>query len=178
MRRYTAQSRDRGLSQPRLELGCRRRGATSSPEASLNYLDVPYTVVQGRWTNPLTNRLMLEAGGTYYSYLHAGGFLSLPPDGIFDIGVTETVHRHQSGDGRAVRTARELRVPRALGVPGGHRQPEQLERVSVVRDRLAQHEGRLSGCVPGREHDPSLQPDVAVLQLQSGRSDRVHRAHP
>jgi hypothetical protein len=76
--------------------GCHSRGAdwvaataTSSPEASLNYLDVPYTVVQGRWTNPVTSRLMLEAGATYYSYLHAGGFLSLPPDGIFDIGVTE-----------------------------------------------------------------------------------------
>ena len=65
------------------------RPRTSSPEASLNYLDVPYTVLQGRWTNPLTNRLLLEAGGTYYSYRHAGGFLSLPPDGIFDIGVTE-----------------------------------------------------------------------------------------
>jgi hypothetical protein len=76
--------------------GCHTRGsnwvaatATSSPEASLNYLEVPYTVVQGRWTNPMTNKLLLEAGGTYYSYLHAGGFLSLPPDGIFDIGVTE-----------------------------------------------------------------------------------------
>lgn len=77
--------------------GCHTRGtnwvaatATSSPEASLNYLDVPYTVVQGRWTNPMTNKLLLEAGGTYYSYRHAGGFLSLPPDGIFDIGVTES----------------------------------------------------------------------------------------
>ena len=76
--------------------GCHSRGvdwvaatATSSPEASLNYLNVPYTVVQGRWTNTLTTRLLLEAGGTYYSYRHAGGFLSLPPDGIFDIGVTE-----------------------------------------------------------------------------------------
>src|SRR5688572_2815157 len=76
--------------------GCHTRGAnwvaataTSSPEASLNYLDVPYTVVQGRWTNPMTTRVLLEAGGTYYSYRHAGGFLSLPPDGIFDIGVTE-----------------------------------------------------------------------------------------
>jgi hypothetical protein len=76
--------------------GCHTRGtnwvaatATSSPEASLNYLDVPYTVVQGRWTNPMTTRLLLEAGGTYYSYRHAGGFLSLPPDGIFDTGVTE-----------------------------------------------------------------------------------------
>jgi hypothetical protein len=37
----------------------------------------------------MTSRLLLEAGGTYYSYRHAGGFLSLPPDGIFDIGVTE-----------------------------------------------------------------------------------------
>src|SRR5687767_7582316 len=76
--------------------GCHTRGAnwvaataTSSPEASLNYLDVPYTVVQGRWTNPMTTKLLLEAGATYYSYRHAGGFLSLPPDGIFDIGVTE-----------------------------------------------------------------------------------------
>lgn len=78
--------------------GCHTRGAdwvavaaggTTSPEASNNYLDVPYTVLQGRWTNPLTSRLLLEAGGTYYSYRHAGGFLSLPPDGIFDIGVTE-----------------------------------------------------------------------------------------
>jgi hypothetical protein len=78
--------------------GCHTRGAnwvavaaggTTSPEASNNYLDVPYTVVQGRWTNPMTNRVLLEAGGTYYSYLHAGGFLSLPPDGIFDTGVTE-----------------------------------------------------------------------------------------
>jgi hypothetical protein len=78
--------------------GCHTRGAnwvsvaaggTTSPEASNNYLDVPYTVVQGRWTNPLTTKVLLEAGGTYYSYRHAGGFLSLPPDGIFDIGVTE-----------------------------------------------------------------------------------------
>ena len=64
-------------------------GGTTSPEASNNYLDVPYTVVQGRWTNPLTNKLLLEAGATYFSYIHAGGFLSIPPDGIFDIGVTE-----------------------------------------------------------------------------------------
>jgi hypothetical protein len=78
--------------------GCHTRGAdwvavaaggTTSPEASNNYLDVPYTVVQGRWTSPLTTKLLLEAGATYYSYLHAGGPLAFPPDGIFDIGVTE-----------------------------------------------------------------------------------------
>jgi len=66
--------------------GCHARGSnwvaatgTSSPEASLNYLDVPYTVMQGRWTNPLTNRLLFEAGGTYYSYRHAGGPCPLLP---------------------------------------------------------------------------------------------------
>ena len=64
-------------------------GGITSPEASNNYLDVPYTVVQGNWTSPLTSKLLLEAGGTYFSYEHAGGFLSLPPDGIFDTGVTE-----------------------------------------------------------------------------------------
>ena len=160
--------------------GCHTRGAnwvaataTTSPEASLNYLDVPYTVVQGRWTNPMTNRLLLEAGGTYYSYRHAGGFLSLPPDGIFDIGVTELSTAINPATGAPYAPRSNYVLPRALRVPGRHRQPEQLERVSVVCDRLAQHEGRLSGCVPGREHDPSRQPDAAVLQLQSGRPDRA-----
>ena len=81
--------------------GCRDRGSSwqpvaggpgnsnTSPEAAMNYLEAPYTIVQGRWTNPLTNRLLLEAGATYYSYEHAGGFLARPPDAIFDIGVTE-----------------------------------------------------------------------------------------
>ena len=81
--------------------GCRGRGSSwqpvaggpgnsnTSPEAAMNYLEAPYTIVQGRWTNPLTNRLLLEAGATYYSYEHAGGFLARPPDAIFDIGVTE-----------------------------------------------------------------------------------------
>jgi hypothetical protein len=58
-------------------------GGTTSPEASNNYLEVPYTIVQGRWTHPLTSRLLFDAGATYYSYRHAGGFLSLPPDGVF-----------------------------------------------------------------------------------------------
>ena len=75
-------------------------GGTTSPEASNNYLAVPYTVVQGRWTNPLTSRLLLEAGGTYYSYRHAGGPLSLPPDGIFDIGVTELSTANNPATGR------------------------------------------------------------------------------
>ena len=77
--------------------GCHTRGSdwvaaggiAQSPEAHLAYFDFPYTVLQGRWSSPTTNRLLLEAGGTYYSYRHAGGPGALPPDGIHDIGVTQ-----------------------------------------------------------------------------------------
>ncbi len=62
---------------------------TSSPEASTNYIDFPYTVTQVLWTNPLTNKILLEAGLSRLAYDHAGGPGQLPPDGIFDISVTE-----------------------------------------------------------------------------------------
>jgi hypothetical protein len=76
---------------------CNTRGAdwvassatTSSPEASTNYIDFPYTVTQVLWTNPLTNKILLEAGYSRLAYDHAGGPGQLPPDGIFDISVTE-----------------------------------------------------------------------------------------
>jgi hypothetical protein len=76
---------------------CHKRGAnwvaagaaTTSPEAHTAFFDFPYTVAQGRWTSPMTNRLLMEAGATYYSYRHAGGPGALPPDGIHDIGVTQ-----------------------------------------------------------------------------------------
>jgi len=77
--------------------GCHKRradwiaagSAASSPEADTEYRELPYTVVQGRYTAPLTNRVLVEAGGTYFSYEHFGGFGAISPDGIFDIGVTE-----------------------------------------------------------------------------------------
>jgi hypothetical protein len=62
---------------------------TSSPEASTNYIDFPYTVTQVLWTNPMTNKILLEAGFSRLAYDHAGGPGQLPPDGIFDITVTE-----------------------------------------------------------------------------------------
>jgi len=93
--------------------GCHTRGsnwvaatATSSPEASLNYLDVPYTVMQGRWTNPMTTRLLLEAGATYYSYRHAGGFLSLPPDGSSTSASRNCPPQSTRRPGRSTRRAR------------------------------------------------------------------------
>jgi hypothetical protein len=62
---------------------------TASPEASTNYIDFPYTVTQVLWTNPLTSRILLEAGYSRLAYDHAGGPGQLPPDGIFGISVTE-----------------------------------------------------------------------------------------
>jgi hypothetical protein len=77
--------------------GCATRGddwvasgsASTSPEANTNYLDFPYDVTQALWTNPLTSRILLEAGFSRLRYGHAGGPGQLPPDGIFDISVSE-----------------------------------------------------------------------------------------
>ena len=64
--------------------------ATTSPEAATNYFDFPYYLTQGTWSAPMTNRLLLEAGVSRFSYYHAGGPGQVPPDGIFDlISVTE-----------------------------------------------------------------------------------------
>jgi hypothetical protein len=79
--------------------GCQSRGenwlatsasTTTSPEAATAYIDFPYWLTQATWTNPLTNRILLEAGYSRLSYDHAGGPGQLAPDGIFDIGVTES----------------------------------------------------------------------------------------
>jgi hypothetical protein len=64
-------------------------GTTTSPEAATSYIDFPYYLTQALWTNPLTNRILLEAGYSRLSYEHAGGPGQLPPDGIFNIGVLE-----------------------------------------------------------------------------------------
>src|SRR5581483_2338576 len=40
-------------------------GGTSAPEASRTSTRWPVELLQGTWTNPLTSRLLLEAGGTY-----------------------------------------------------------------------------------------------------------------
>ena len=76
---------------------CRKRGGdwiasadlTTSPEAATAYIDFPYWLTQATWTAPVTSKILLEAGYSRLSYDHAGGPGQLPPDGIFDIGVTE-----------------------------------------------------------------------------------------
>jgi hypothetical protein len=64
--------------------------ATVSPEANPNYFgNTPYYVTQAIWTAPMTNRLLLEAGFTRFSF-KGGTTGRVPPDGIFDlISVTE-----------------------------------------------------------------------------------------
>ena len=77
--------------------GCHTRGSswiasagvTTSPEAATSYIDFPYYLTQVLWTAPITNKILFEAGYSRLSYDHAGGPGQLPPDGIFNIGVTE-----------------------------------------------------------------------------------------
>jgi hypothetical protein len=64
-------------------------GATTSPESATAYIDFPYWLTQALWTAPITNKILFEAGYSRLSYDHAGGPGQLPPDGIFNIGVTE-----------------------------------------------------------------------------------------
>ena len=72
--------------------GCRQRAAdwvalgsnALSPEAHLGYFDLPYAVTQATWSNPLTNRILLEAGYSRFAYTTNGGTGTASPDGIFD----------------------------------------------------------------------------------------------
>ena len=57
---------------------------TFAPEAHLGYFDLPYSVTQGTWSNPLTNRILLEAGASRFAYTTNGGTGTVSPDGIFD----------------------------------------------------------------------------------------------
>jgi hypothetical protein len=77
--------------------GCRTRESgwigvgtqTAAPESWVGYHDFPYYVTQASWTNPLSNRVLLEAGFSRFHYLWAG-FGTAPPDGLIDvIPVTE-----------------------------------------------------------------------------------------
>lgn len=78
--------------------GCRGPGGnwiglgtgTSSPEAWPGYHDFPYHVTQAMWTNPLSSRVLLEAGFSRFQYLWAG-FGQAPPDHLDLIPVTEAL---------------------------------------------------------------------------------------
>ena len=167
--------------------GCHTRGAnwvavaaggTTSPEASNNYLDVPYTVLQGRWTNPLTSRLLLEAGGTYFSYVHAGGFLSLPPDGIFDIGVTELSTAINPATG-AQYAPRSNYVYRAVSeyredTASPNNWNASLSYVTGSHSMKVGYQGAYQAASTIRRSNPTL----LSYNFNQGVPTALHRAHP
>ncbi len=77
--------------------GCMQRGddwiglgsTVFSPEAAVagdvGYYDMPYYVTQATWTSPISNKVLLEAGYSRFSYEHAGGPGQAAPDGIFNL---------------------------------------------------------------------------------------------
>jgi hypothetical protein len=88
--------------------------ATMSPEAHTPYFDMPYYVTQATWSAPMTSKLLLESGYTRFSYYHAGGPGQLPPDGIFNIGVTEQSTVPNAANGYTTPVPRANYVYRAL----------------------------------------------------------------
>ncbi len=81
-----------------------------SPEATSTaargYFDVPFTVNQGTWTMPATNKLLFEAG--VQSYITEPIFGQPPPDGITNlIPVTEQSNANRC----AVAAGQPLPVP-------------------------------------------------------------------
>ena len=87
--------------------GCRSRDSgwiglgtlTAAPESWVGYHDFPYFVTQASWSNPVSNRILLEAGFSRFHYLWAG-FGTAPPDGFTDvIPVTENqaIDDHRAG---------------------------------------------------------------------------------
>ena len=154
-------------------------GATTSPEAATSYIEFPYYLTQATWTAPVTNKILFEAGYTRLSYEHAGGPGQLPPDGIFGIGVTEQSTAASPGDRiHQPGTARQLRLSCAVAVRGQLEQPEPLARVGVVRDRLAQHEGRVPGLAPDQRDQARAQRYAARVPLQSGHPQPGQRGDP
>ncbi len=149
---------------------CRRcEGQTSgitdparvSPEAGSVGATKPLRVMQASWSSPMTSRLLLDAGfgGVYYGW---GSFERDPnPDAR-----SHPRHRAVRRRLRQQRRHRRPRVPLA-GLQHQQHRILRLEGQRLVRHRLPQHEGRLSGHVDGRQ--PSLddqrhEPDVPRQQ--------------
>ena len=48
-------------------MDCNQCSATNSPEAGVYFTHRPEYLLQATWTNPLTNKLLLEGGFTFYN---------------------------------------------------------------------------------------------------------------
>ena len=155
--------------------GCHNRGEDwiglgnnqapfQSPEATSTaargYFDVPFYLNQVSWTMPASNKLLLEAGYTPFRYNPIFGHPA--PDGITNlIPVTEQSNAINPATGlRYAPQANYLyRGVQSWGWAVG--KTDGWQAIGVVRDRRAQHEGRL----PGQPAGPARQTIANQTQL-------------
>ena len=112
---------------------------TTSPESG-TILDARSKIIQATYTAPLSNSILVEGG--FSSFWTEWG-------DIRPVARRSSDCRSPSSRRRPACRSSNLGLSRLAGT-GRHDPAERpLPRVAVVRDRLAQHEGRL----PGRLHD-------------------------
>ena len=148
-------------------------GSTAPPTPSASALFAPETagyrdfgnrVTQAKWTSPMSNRLLLEAGFGMYRSRYGGGQLpGLETENL--IRVVEAVRR---------RLRRQRQHPRA-DVPVAQldleRQLEQpVERGRVARHRQSQHQDRLPGRAAHRSAEELREHRVSPVPGQQRRS--------
>ncbi len=113
-----------------------------------------------------------------------GGLFALPvPVGRFRHRPAGQLQQPDSGDRTVddVRTG-ELQLSRAVRsagrcLRGQRREPDQLARDRLVRDRRPQHEGRLSGLVSEVAAGARRQPDAAAVPVQQRHPERLQLLH-
>jgi Carboxypeptidase regulatory-like domain/TonB-dependent Receptor Plug Domain len=75
---------------------CNQCSATASPEAGVYFTHRPEYLLQATWSNPLTNRLLLEAGWTFYNERWIFGY---EPDNINGYGPDAAISKYDTGTG-------------------------------------------------------------------------------
>ena len=144
---------------------------TTAPEADGHGEFSPQRVQTGRWTNPATSRLLLEAGvgNTFYYW----GGKEVDPNPTREPG---SYHRRRDRDQPAgQRRADDVPVAELAGQRDRRR---ELVLQRVVRHRGAQHQGGLPGqLVARRSRDPHehAEPRILVLRRPSDRHHGVRK---
>jgi hypothetical protein len=75
---------------------CNQCNATTSPEAGVYFTHRPEYILQGTWSNTLTNRLLLEGGMMFYNERWIFGPM---PDSISGLGEDAVISKRDSGLG-------------------------------------------------------------------------------
>ena len=139
---------------------CGSVSATTSHEAYISsYRFEPNRLFQATWSSPITNRLLLEAGGA--ATISQWNMYYNP-------GVTnDIVNVYDFSSGQQYRIA--VGLPRASEQP----RPLHLARIALVRDRVAQHQDRLPERDAQDRHVLSRERERQLLLLQR-RADPDH----